>query len=281
MQVNSNEPIYMIPVGKADDKRLNSLGAICNSLSMQLINSNSTSKNPKILDVGCGNGNLTNLFAKTFSNSVVVGVDISAEQIDVAKAKVKEENLTNVSWDICDVYYLKDLEKKYPELFDIVHSRFVLSHLTDPAKAVDPMLSMVKPGGILIMEEMGAKRTYKEPLPKPIQAWKKLVELQHQWQQSHKDTIERIVTHLSNSDKFSYHTELFNIKVEGQQKKSMFRIGVEHGLKKLEELGQSELIKTFGYEDGKTWLEDLKKFEIDDSITLEVQNYEAIIVLKR
>jgi hypothetical protein len=76
------------------------------------------------------------------------------------------------------------------------------------------------------------------------------------------------------------YTKLFDIKIEGQQKKSMFRMGAEHGLKKLEEFGKSELIKIFGYEDGKTWLEDLTHFELDESITLEGQNYESIIASK-
>lgn len=279
MQATFEKPTgYLIPVGKADDERLTALGAIYNPISMKLLESSTISKNPKILDVGCGNGELTALFAKVISGSTVVGVDISPAQIEVAKAKAEEQSLSNVSWELCDVHHLEDLKTKHPELFDIVHSRFVLSHLPNPAGAVDPMLSMVKPGGLLIIEEMGAKKAFKEPLPKPIQAWKKMVDLQHQLQQSHKDTIERVVKHLENSENVTCRTVLFNIKIEGQQKKSMFRIGVEQGLKKLAEMGRPELIKTFGYDNGGTWLREMKSFELDGSMAIEAENYESIIV---
>lgn len=279
MQATYEKPTigYLIPVGKNDDERLSALGAIFNPISMKLFEWDSIPKNPKILDVGCGNGELTMLFAKALSGSTVIGVDISPEQIEIAKAKAEQQGLSNVSWKLCDVHHLEDLKIEHPNLFDIVHSRFVLSHLPNPAAAATSMLSMVRPLGLLIIEEMGAKKAFKEPLPKPIQAWKQMVDLQHQLQQSHKDTIERVVKHLENSENVAYHTVLFNIKIEGQQKKSMFRIGTEHGLKKLAEMGRPELIKTFGYDDGDIWLQEMKSFELDDSIAIEVENYETII----
>ena len=130
---------------------------------MKLLESSTIPKNPKILDVGCGNGELTTLFAKVISGSTVIGIDISPAQIEVSKAKAAEQGLSNVSWKLCDVHHLEDLKTTHSELFDIVHSRFVLSHLPNPVGAVGPMLSMVKPRGLLIIEEMGAKKTFKEP----------------------------------------------------------------------------------------------------------------------
>lgn len=282
MQVSTEKPVsYMIPVGEADRSRLDALGAIHNSTSLDLITSHCTSKTPKILDVGCGNGSLTCLFAKTLSNSIVVGVDISPEQINVSTKKGQEESLTNISWDVCDVYHLEDLKEKHSELFDIIHSRFVLTHLNDLPKAVDQMLSMLKPGGFLILEEVGAKKQFKGTPVKAIQAWKKMVDLQHKLQNSHHDTAERVLMHLSNSDKVSsYTSKLFDIKIEGQLKKSMFRMGAELGIKKMVEMGKPELIKAFGYDDSKTWLEDMKAFETDDTIILEIENNENIIAIK-
>lgn len=275
---------YMIPVGESDRKRLDALGAIFNPTSMTWITSNNIPKDAKFLDVGCGNGGLTNLFAKTYPGAECVGVDISKEQIDVAKNAAQQEKLTNLTWHVSDVYCLEDLKEKHPGLFDIVHCRFILSHLTDPPKAVDQMLSMVRPGGLLIVEEIGSrlKFEWKQAPVKAMEAWQKMVDLQHKLQQSHKDTSERVIAHLSKTDKVSsFKSRLFDIPIESQLQKSMFRIGAEHGLKKIQEMGKPELIQTFGYEDGETWLNEMRQFESDDSASVMTKNYECIVATKR
>jgi ubiquinone/menaquinone biosynthesis C-methylase UbiE len=272
---------YMISVGEADRKRLDALGATFNPTSMEIIIAHTNVKNPKILDVGCGNGCLTNMIAKTLKGCQVVGVDISQEQLDTSKKTAAEENLTNISWELCDVYKLNDLQKKHPELFDVVHSRFVLTHVQEPEKAADQMLSMVKPGGVLIIEESGDRKKFKGTPPKCIEAWIRMVRLQYQMQKSYKDTCDRVYKHLQNSDQISScRSELFDFVIEGQLKKSLFRMGAEQGLKKFEQLGKPEIIKMLGYEDGKTWIEELTTFENDDSITLEVESYESLIAIK-
>ncbi len=272
---------YMLPVGDTDRLRLDALGVIHNAKSLDLITTHCTKKNPKILDVGCGNGTLTCLFAKTIIGSTVVGVDMSPAQIEVSKKKSSEEQLDNVTWEVCDVYHLEKLKEKHPGLFDVVHSRFLLTHVPELSKAVDQMLSMVKPGGFLILEEVGAKKKFKNTPIKAIQAWKNMVDLQHQMQKSNPDTVEKVLEHLSHSDKIAtYSSQLFNIVIEGQLKKSMFRMGAEHGIKILTNLGKPELIKSFGYEDGETWLKDMRDFENDDSITLEIVDNEDIIAIK-
>lgn len=283
MHATTEKPAgYIIPVGEADRQRLDALGAIHNKKSLDLMTTRCTNKkNPKILDVGCGNGTLTCLFAKTISGSTVVGVDMSPEQIEISKKKSSEEQIDNTDWDECDVYHLEKLKEKHPGLFDIVHSRFLLTHVPDLQKAVDKMLSMVKPGGLLILEEVGAKKKFKDTPTKAIQAWKNMIDLQHQMQKSNPDTVEKVLEHLSHSDKIvTYSTQLFNVVIEGQLKKSMFRMGAEHGINILTKMGKLELIKKFGYEDGETWLKDMKDFENDDSMTLEIVDNEDIIATK-
>lgn len=280
--ITADKPIgYMIPVGEADKQRLDALGAIHNPRSVELITSRCQTQKPRILDVGCGNGSLTCLFAKTIRDSFVVGVDISPEQIAISKQKSAEEGLSNMSWDVCDVYKLEDLKQKYPDLFDIVHTRFVLTHVTDLPKAVDQLLTMVKPGGLLILEEVGAKKQFKETPVKAMQAWKAMVDMQYKLQKSHPDTVERVIEHIQQSDSVeSYTTELFDMTIEGQLKKSMFRMGAEHGIKKFAEIKKPELIKTLGYEDGEAWLKDMRDFENDDTKTFVVEGNESIIAIK-
>lgn len=272
---------YMIPVGDADKQRLDALGAIHNAKSLELMTTRCTKKNPKILDVGCGSGTLTCLFAKTIRGSTVVGVDVSPEQIEVSKKKSDEEQLDNITWDVCDVYRLEKLKEKHPGLFDVVHSRFLLTHVTDLPKAIDQMLSMVKPGGLLILEEVGAKKKFKNTPIKAIQAWRSMIDLQYQMQKSNPDTVEKVLEHLSHSSNIAtYSSQFFNTVIEGQLKKSMLRMGVEHGIEILAKLKKPEVIKKFGYEDGETWLKEMRDFENDDSMTLEIVDNEDIIATK-
>lgn len=259
---------YLINVGEADRMRLDALGATFNPTSMQILSTYCTGKNLKILDVGCGNGCLTNLVAKTLGD--VVAVDISQEQIDVSKRRAEEEGIANISWDLCDVNKLDDLKEKHPELFDVVHSRFVLTHLPEPGKAAEQMLSMVKPGGLLIIEESGDRKKFKGTPPKCIQAWTEMVQLQYEKQKSHIDTCDKVYTHLTQSS-ISCQSKLFNIAIEGQNKKCLFRLGAEQGLKKFLP------VKFGGYEDGQDWIKELTEFELDDSQKLEVENYECVI----
>lgn len=278
---------YMIPVGEEDNKRLDALGAIFNPYSLSWLAENtencSDEKITKFLDAGCGNGSFTNLIASTYPQLDCVGVDISQEQVDVARKSAEEKKLTNISWRIDDVYHLEDLKEKNPDLFDIVHCRFVLSHLTDPPKAVDQLLSMVRPGGILLIEEIGSrfKFEYNQAPVKAMEAWQKMVDMQRQMQKSHKDTSERVYNHLLTTETVApARTRSYDIYIDTQLKKSMFRMGVEHGLKKIKEIGKPELIKAFGYEDGETWLKEMREFEIDDSASAIAKNLRFIAAIK-
>ena len=45
-------------------------------------------ENPAIVDIGCGQGQVLGLLAKTLGNSRLVGIDISSDMIEIAKSKL-------------------------------------------------------------------------------------------------------------------------------------------------------------------------------------------------
>lgn len=270
---------YLIPTGEADTKRLDALGAIFNPSSLSWMLENRPPKGAMVLDVGCGNGCLSKLFAETFKDASFVGVDISPEQIALCQKK-SDDDPTNISWHVADAYHLEELKVKHPALFDVVHCRFILSHLPKPEDAVDQMFALVKPGGILIIEELGEKFHFEcKDSPPAFRSWQTMIEFQHKLQQSHKNTVEKVKAHLS-SKSVGFATKVYDIPVEGSFKKSMFRIGVEHGLKKMKEVGMPQLIEQFGYKDGNVWLEEMEAIENNPSITLTARNFECIVAKK-
>ncbi|MGA7195363.1 MAG: methyltransferase domain-containing protein [Anaerolineales bacterium] len=105
----------------------------------------------KVLDVGCGTGNLT-LTAKTFAgeSGAVYGIDASPEMIDIAQKKAKQAG-ADVVFDIGLVEKLS-----FPdETFDVVISRLVIHHLPDDLKrkAFAEIFRVLKPGGHFLVAD--------------------------------------------------------------------------------------------------------------------------------
>ncbi len=94
----------------------------------------------RILDVGCGNGSLSLLFAEMGHD--VVGIDISKEMLSVAKKKAKEREI-DPDLRIGDAESL-DFDD---DSFDSVVSRIVLWTLPNPETAIAEWMRVLKPGG--------------------------------------------------------------------------------------------------------------------------------------
>ena len=105
----------------------------------------------KVLDVGCGTGNLT-LTAKQSSGASgsVYGIDAAPEMIEVAQKKAKRMG----SEVVFEVGLVEKLP--YPDMtFDIVISRLVIHHLPDDLKRVafTEILRVLKAGGHLLIAD--------------------------------------------------------------------------------------------------------------------------------
>lgn len=98
----------------------------------------------RVLDFGCGNGRLSELFSG-FENICYVGVDQSDKLIDLARAKYPTGEFLNV----------KSLRLPFPDAsFDSIFSVAVLHHIPSARKR-DELLTeffrVLKPGGVLVV----------------------------------------------------------------------------------------------------------------------------------
>jgi ubiquinone/menaquinone biosynthesis C-methylase UbiE len=105
----------------------------------------------KVLDVGCGTGNLT-LTAKTFAGAggAAYGIDASPEMIAVAKKKAKQGG-ADVVFDIGLIEMIP-----FPDAtFDVVVSRLVIHHLPDDLKrkGFAEIFRVLKPGGHFLVAD--------------------------------------------------------------------------------------------------------------------------------
>src|SRR4051812_44290168 len=108
----------------------------------------------RVLDVGCGLGQLSRDMARQVGRSgKVVAVERSGEQLAVARrlaAAAGEEPLVDFREGPAEQLPLAGNELG---TFDVAHARFLLEHVADPVAVAGQMVRAVRPGGRIILED--------------------------------------------------------------------------------------------------------------------------------
>ena len=103
-------------------------------------------KGLKVLDLGCGDG--TTAIPEAKLGATVLGVDIATNLVEAGNLRVKNEGLTNLTFqegDATDLNQLKD------ESFDLVVSIFGAMFAPKPFDVAKEMVRVTKPGGRIVM----------------------------------------------------------------------------------------------------------------------------------
>jgi SAM-dependent methyltransferase len=96
----------------------------------------------RVLDLGCGPGHTTELLAGLYPDSELVAMELSEAFAAQARVRVPAADMI-----------VADVTAPLPGGFDLVYSRFLLSHLPDIAGTVTSWCAAVAPGGLLVLEE--------------------------------------------------------------------------------------------------------------------------------
>lgn len=112
-----------------------------NPLRTKFIMEKVTTPNPKILDVGCGGGILSEALAK--AGAQVTGLDLSEASIQVARQHAQQQGLS------IDYRYerVEDLAQRQAGTYDVVTCMEMLEHVPEPGKVVAACAQALKPGG--------------------------------------------------------------------------------------------------------------------------------------
>jgi SAM-dependent methyltransferase len=106
--------------------------------------------NMRVLDVGCGNGDLSRVMAGLLGpGGEVVGIDRSEEALASARAVSPRSEIAPIR------YQTADLNGELPDLglFDAIVGRRVLMYLPDAAATLARLAQLAKPGTILAFQE--------------------------------------------------------------------------------------------------------------------------------
>ena len=107
-----------------------------------LITMMSPTKGRTLIDVGCGTGDIGELFSKaTLNQSEILSVDPNSKMI--AKAKIKLKNYRNIKWKVCKG---ESLDVK-TESFDFYTISFGLRNTGDIKKTISEAYRVLKKGG--------------------------------------------------------------------------------------------------------------------------------------
>jgi predicted O-methyltransferase YrrM len=141
---------YILATGERGIDRLKLLATIFDPMSHKLLRNAGLREGMRVAEIGCGVGLIALWIAAQIGVSgSLVAVDSNEEQLRIAEQNAAAAGLKNISFHraaACET----GLSRGY---FDLVYSRFLMCHLTEPEKALLEMRALLNSGGILVCED--------------------------------------------------------------------------------------------------------------------------------
>ena len=142
---------YILGHSEREIQRLIHQAAILRPTTERLLREIGLRPGMRVLDLGCGAGDVSMLAAELVGPlGVVIGIDRNPEVLSVARERSRGAKLKQVEFKEASVELLTDLIP-----FDAVVGRYVLLHQADPVAFLRAGAAQVRPGGIFALHEIG------------------------------------------------------------------------------------------------------------------------------
>lgn len=122
----------------------------------------------QLLDVGCGPGTITCDLARLVHS--VTGIEPVEDVLETARSTAASRGIENVQFQTDSVYALNFEDNS----FDVVYAHQVLQHLSDPVAALEEMIRVTKPGGLVAARDADYHAMAWHPQPPALDRWMEL-----------------------------------------------------------------------------------------------------------
>lgn len=141
---------YPIKGGETGRARLSVLARVLAPTTEKLFERAGSLKGLKVIDAGCGGGDVTFALARHVGpQGHVTGIDLDLEKLKAAHTAAEAQGLSHVRFEASDV------TKNWPAAdADLVYGRFILTHLKQPQDLLAQAMAALKPGGMILIEDI-------------------------------------------------------------------------------------------------------------------------------
>lgn len=145
---------------------------LARNLTRRLLIDSGISPGMRVLDIGCGHGEVTFMIAELVGeHGQVMGIDRDPRPLAAAKERARNFGLTNVT------FAEREINQLSPEysMFDAAVGRRVLMYQLDPVDAVGWLAHALRPGGLIVFQEhdstIGSVCRAPSPLHERVHRW--------------------------------------------------------------------------------------------------------------
>jgi ubiquinone/menaquinone biosynthesis C-methylase UbiE len=154
---------YVLGHTSVEQQRLIRQARVLAPLTERFLRDAGISLGMRVLDIGCGMGDVTMIAAQLVGSAGrVTSIDLDRASIEIAKRRAAAFGFENTFFDCADIAAYVP-----PTPFDAIVGRLVLQFVPDPTAIINRLYGMLRPGGLLALQEPTWKLwlTYTAHLP--------------------------------------------------------------------------------------------------------------------
>jgi ubiquinone/menaquinone biosynthesis C-methylase UbiE len=142
---------YILGHSESELHRLMRQAAVLAPITRRLFSDAGLARDMRVLDVGCGTGDVSMLAAEMVgSGGAVVAIDRSKDALAIARERAQAAGHDNIEFREGSA---EAFNTRVP--FDFAVGRYVLVHQPDPASFIRAIAKNVRPGGVVAFHELG------------------------------------------------------------------------------------------------------------------------------